>query len=75
MPVVAPTEVKLYGHSARTLVAVGSHAYKGHPEGKVGMKVVQRWLCDPDTPPSPEAKRMEVPRAPSCMYALQSELN
>ena len=41
--------------------------YKGQPEGKVGMKVLQLWLCEPETPPSPEAKRMDVPRAPSCM--------
>lgn len=30
-------------------------AYKGQPEGKVGMKVVQLWLCEPETPPSPDA--------------------
>ena len=34
------------------------------------MKVEQLWLCEPETPPSPDAKRMDVPRAPSCMYAL-----
>lgn len=38
--------------------------YKGHPEGKVGKKVVQLLVWDPATPPSPEAKRIETPAAP-----------
>ena len=49
-------------------------AYKGQPEGKVGMNVEQLWLCEPETPPSPDAKRMDVPRAPSCIYALHKLL-
>ena len=49
VPVVAPTEVR-----------------KGHPEGNVGRKdVLQAVVCNPATPPSPDAKRIEVPRAPS----------
>ena len=31
-------------------------------------------VCEPATPPSPLENKMEVPRAPSCMYALQSDL-
>ncbi len=59
VPVVAPTEVM-----------------KGQPEGKVGRKdLLQVVVCEPATPPSPDANRMEVPRAPSCAYALQSWLD
>lgn len=47
---------------------------KGHPEGKVGMKVVQDCDCEPETPPSPEENRIDVPLAPSCIYALHKEL-
>ena len=32
---------------------------------------MQRVVCEPATPPSPEAKRIETPRAPSCAYAVQ----
>lgn len=39
--------------------------YKGQPEGKVGRNLVQLEVCEPATPPSPEAKRIDVPRAPS----------
>ena len=46
----------------------------GQPEGKVGMKVLQELDRDPETPPSPEAKRIDVPRAPIAMYALQRRL-
>lgn len=41
------------------------NTYKGQPEGKVGTNLEQLADCEPETPPSPEAKRMEVPRAPS----------
>ncbi len=49
--------------------------YKGQPEGKVGTNLEQLEDCEPETPPSPEAKRMEVPRAPSWAYALHSWLH
>ena len=39
--------------------------YYGQPDGKVGMKVVQLWLWEPETPPSPDEKKTDVPRAPS----------
>ena len=51
--------------------------YKGQPEGKVGTKAWPSHASlawGPETPPSPEAKRTEVPRAPSCAYALQRVL-
>ena len=38
------------------------------------MKVLQELDWDPETPPSPEAKRIDVPRAPIAMYALQRRL-
>ena len=47
---------------------------KGQPDGKVGIKVVQVCDWEPDTPPSPEEKKTETPRAPSCIYALHREL-
>lgn len=40
---------------------------KGQPDGKVGMNVVPEVAWTPQTPPSPEAKRTDVHRAPSCM--------
>ena len=64
-PSVAPTEVRLWGLVQDTGAVRANNAYKGQPEGKVGMKVVQRWLCEPETPPSPDAKSTDVPRAPS----------
>ena len=51
VPVVAPTEVM-----------------KGQPEGNVGRNdLLHVVVCDPATPPSPDEKRIETPRAPSCM--------
>jgi len=67
-PVVAPTDVMLYIEAGvRELLEQRGEdvAHKGQPDGKVGTKVVQSPLWDPETPPSPEEKRMEVPRAPS----------
>lgn len=52
----------------------GPKTHNGHPDGNVGRNVVQRDVCEPATPPSPEANRIEVPRAPSWAYALQSLL-
>lgn len=49
----------------------GSLAYKGQPEGNVGLNVVQLPSGRSSTPLSPDEKRMDVPRAPSCAYALQ----
>lgn len=46
-------------------------AYKGQPEGNVGLNVVQVPPSPSSTPLSPDEKRMDVPRAPSCAYALQ----
>ena len=46
----------------------------GQPEGKVGTKVSQELDRDPETPPSPEAKSTDVPRAPIAMCALQRRL-
>ena len=34
--------------------------YNGQVLGKVGMKSVQSRECEPDTPPSPEAKNYEI---------------
>lgn len=69
-----PPEEKVAAVSGAMPVVAPTEVMKGQPEGKVGTKVVQRADCEPETPPSPEAKRMEVPRAPSCMYALHSWL-
>lgn len=44
---------------------------QGHVEGAVGTKVVHSNSL-PATPPSPDAKRIDVPRAPSWAYALHS---
>ena len=59
MPVAAPTDVK-----------------KGQPEGKDVIKVAQvdGWSGNrvPHASASPDEKRIEVPRAPSRMNALQS---
>ncbi len=75
MPLVAPTEVRLGARavsmSARRERERGRWAYKGQPDGKLGTKVVHCWDWVPDTPPSPEENKMDVPRAPSCAYALQ----
>lgn len=74
IPVVAPTCFK----SLTALTAVIwqlTDVKKGHPEGNVGTKVVlQDCFCVPETPPSPEEKIMDVPLAPSCIYALHKEL-
>lgn len=52
---------------SETPVVAPTDVMKGQPEGKVGKKVEQLPDCEPETPPSPEAKRIDVPRAPSCM--------
>ena len=61
-----PPEEKDAAVSVMPVVAP-TEVRKGQPEGNVGMNVTQLWLCVPATPPSPEAKRMDVPRAPSIM--------
>ena len=78
MPCVLPTEVKLkFELVLERLSEMNVIAYKGQPEGNVGMKddpshALVDW--EPETPPSPDAKRMEVPRAPSWAYALHKLL-
>ena len=47
---------------------------KGQVEGKVGINVVQEVLPEPATPPSPEEKRRDTPRAPSWAYLLHKLL-
>src|SRR6266702_1746309 len=49
--------------------------YYGQPDGKVGLKVVHPGLCEPETPPSPDEKRMLTPRAPRAMKLLHRLLN
>lgn len=46
----------------------------GQPDGKVGSKILHV-LCVPETPPSPDAKRMLTPRAPRVAYELHNVLN
>ena len=46
----------------------------GQLEGKVGWKSVALLSWQP-TPLSPEAKRIDTPRAPSCAYALHNLLS
>ena len=60
------------GHVSSTTETDKFDAYKGQPDGKVGMNFEQDCDCEPETPPSPDAKRMEVPRVPIEAYALQS---
>ena len=44
---------------------------KGQPEGKVGTNDLQVLLSrEPETPPSPEEKSTDTPRAPSWAYVL-----
>lgn len=59
-----PPEEKVAAVSVVPVVAP-TEVMKGQPEGKVGTKVLQLADCEPETPPSPDAKRMDVPRAPS----------
>ena len=59
-----PPEEKL---AAVSLIPVAPmEVTKGQPEGKVGTEVVQDSGCGSATLPSPDKKRMDVPRAPSC---------
>ena len=68
MPVVAPTCRKMSAKAKEERgMPLRTDVKKGHPEGNVGMKVVQVWDWEPETPPSPEEKKIETPRAPSCM--------
>ena len=54
-----------------TPLDVPTEVTKGQVEGKVGAKAVQELLSlEPETPPSPEEKRTETPRAPSWAYRL-----
>ena len=59
----------------REVAPIRTEVMNGQTEGKVGWKVEQLPGCTPETPPSPDAKRTEVPRAPSCMKALHNFLN
>ena len=68
---VAPTLVTLERSWHENSSTKGSlrYAYKGQLFGNVGMNVLQPSLSPnalPATPPSPEEKRIETPRAPSC---------
>ena len=74
-PVVPPTDVMLRSSFSDDSRNSTIKTYKGQPEGKVARKLVQRVVCEPATPPSPEENRMEVPRAPSEAYAVQRLLH
>ena len=76
-PCVAPTEVMLFGRvsiESEEGDISGWEPHNGHPDGKVGTKFLQLADWEPATPPSPEANKIDTPRAPSCWYALQSWL-
>ena len=58
-------------------VQISGYTYKGQPEGKVGEKGCPSHASlawGPETPPSPDANRTDVPRAPSWAYALHRVL-